>query len=402
MKQLSIGIIREGKIPNDKRTPFTPGQAATIQKDFPSITIHAQESKFRCFSDSEYHAQGIDVVSAVDNCDVLMGIKEVPVSALIPEKTYFFFSHTLKKQPHNRKLLQEILKKRITLIDYEALTDQHGKRLVAFGRFAGIVGAYNALLFYGRRTGQYRLKRAFQCFDIAELKHELQKVRLPAIKIVLTGSGRVGNGAIEILEAAGIRKTDPHPFLERTYDYPVYTQLSSADYHQRKDGGPFNREDFHKNPTLYTSTFVRFAHRTDILIAGAYWDPAAPVLFSERDMNAPDFRIKMIADISCDINGSIPSTKKPSSISDPVYDYNPETGKLEKPFSSDKAITVMAIDNLPCELPRDASTNFGADLIRHVIPRLTGPDEDKVLERATIAKAGKLTPWFAYLADYAN
>lgn len=398
--KLKLGIIREGKNPPDKRVPFSPGQAEEIEQRFPHMKVFVQKSPVRCFADSEYDKLDIEVCDSIAHCDVLMGIKEVPVSELIPDKTYLFFSHTIKKQPYNKKLLQEILKKKIRLIDYETLTDRLGNRLVAFGRFAGIVGAYNGLLAYGKRYNAFTLRRAFDCFDINDLKLELRKVILPPVKIILTGAGRVGKGAMETLDTAGIRKVSPHDFLTKTYTEPVYVQLGSADYHIRKEGGHFNREEFHKNPERYVSGFLKFTQAADILMAGAFWNPKAPVLFTKEEMQSPDFRIKIIADITCDIGGSIPSTKKASTIAEPLYDYNPASDSVEPSLSNEKFVTVMAVDNLPCELPRNASEEFGRDLIDKILPLFLNDDPDKILHRGTIAHKGKLTESFSYLRDY--
>ncbi len=402
MNTTKIGLIREGKTPPDKRVPFTPLQAEEIEQRHPHVQVICQESAFRCFKDDEYRELDIAVQSKVEDCQILMGIKEVPVDELIADKTYLFFSHTIKKQPYNRKLLQEVLKKRIRLIDYEALKDRAGNRLVAFGRYAGIVGAYNGLWTYGKRFNLYSLRRAFECFDVNDLKLELRKVNLPPVKIILTGAGRVGRGSMETLDSAGIRKVSPQLFLEMHFDEPVYVQLSSADYHRRKEGGHFNREEFHKHPERYESYFKDYTRVADMLMAGAYWNPKAPVLFTKEDMLSKDFRMKVIADITCDIDGSVPSTKKASSIADPIYDYDPKTDSVKPALSSENNFTVMAIDNLPCELPRSASEEFGRDLIDRVLPMLLGKDEDGVIERATVAAGGKLTPHFDYLQDYVS
>jgi saccharopine dehydrogenase (NAD+, L-lysine forming) len=402
MKPVKIGLIREGKNPPDKRVPFTPLQTEEIEQRYPNVKVVCQESSFRCFKDEEYKTLDIETKPSVDECDILMGIKEVPVDALIADKTYLFFSHTIKKQPYNRKLLQEALKKKIRLIDYEALKDRNGNRLVAFGRYAGIVGAYNGLWTYGKRFNLFSLRRAFECFDVNDLKLELRKVNLPAVKIILTGAGRVGRGSMETLDSAGIRKVSPQLFLEMNFDEPVYVQLSSADYHKRKEGGHFNREEFHKYPERYESYFKEYTKVADVLLAGAYWNPKAPVLFTKEDMLSNDFKVKVIADITCDINGSVPSTKKASSITDPIYDYDPASDSVQPPLSSTKNFTVMAIDNLPCELPRSASEEFGRDLIDRVLPMLLGNDQDEVIARATIAERGKLTSHFEYLHDYVS
>ena len=401
MQPIKIGLIREGKIPPDKRVPFTPLQAEEIEQRFPQVKIVCEPSEVRAYKDSEYKELGISI-GEMSDCDILMGIKEVPIKNLIADKTYIFFSHTMKKQPYNRGLLQEVLRKKIRLLDYEALKDTQGNRLVAFGRFAGIVGAYNGLWVFGNRYKKYSLRRAFECFDINDLKLELRKVKLPPIKIVLTGAGRVAKGAMETLDTAGIRKVNSSEFLNQIFDVPVYVQLSSADYHSRLEGGHFNREEFHQHPELYNSDFVKFTKVADILMAGAYWNPKAPKLFSRQDMLQPNFKTKIVADITCDIDGSVPTTKKPSSITDPLYDYDASTDTTHPPLSNENFVTVMAVDNLPCELPRSASEEFGRDLIDRILrPLLTG-DSEGIIDRATIASAGQLTKHFSYLQEYAN
>ena len=399
---LKLGIIREGKTPPDKRVPFTPLQTEEIEQRFPNVKVIVQESPIRCFKDDEYGELGIRVAADISDCDILMGIKEVPIDQLVAGKTYLFFSHTIKKQPHNKKLMRAILDKKIRMIDYEVLKDKLGNRLVAFGRFAGIVGAYNGLWTYGKRYNKFSLRRAFDCFDVNDLKIELRKVKLPPVKIILTGAGRVGKGAMETLDTVGIRKVSPQDFLNNTYDEPVYVQLSSADYHVRKEGGHFNREEFHTNPEKYNGDFVKFAKVADILLAGAYWNPKAPVLFTVEDMLSSDFKIKIIADITCDIGGSIPSTKVASTIPDPIYDYDPATDSVQPPISNEKFVTVMGVDNLPCELPRSASEEFGRDLLDRILPPLLAKDTDKIVERATITKDGAVTTGFSYLKDYAS
>jgi alanine dehydrogenase len=397
---MRLGIIREGKNPPDKRVPFTPKQAEEIGDLFPIVKVVCERSPIRCYQDEEYAKVGVELADDMSSCDVLMGIKEVPVDKLIADKTYLFFSHTIKKQPYNKKLLQAVLQKKIRLIDYEVLRDRLGNRLVAFGRFAGIVGAYNGLWTYGKRTNLFTMRRAHECFDINDLKLELRKVKLPPIKIILTGGGRVGKGSMETLDTAGIRKVNPHDFLTKQFDEPVYVQLGSGDYHTRKEGGHFIRDEFHKNPERYESHFLLYTKVADILMAGAYWNPKAPVLFTKEDMQATAFKIQVIADITCDINGSVPSTLRATSIIDPLYDYDPFTHSEKPALSNPKHITVMAIDNLPCELPRSASEEFGRDLIDRILKPLFGDDSEGVIERATIAQNGELTPLFNYLKDY--
>jgi hypothetical protein len=234
-----------------------------------------------------------------------------------------------------------------------------------------------------------------------DMQEEFFKVKkLPPIKMAVTGSGRVAKGAIEVLNKMGIRRVSVYDYLYLDFHEPVYTQLCSSDYNRRRDGRVWDTPDFHRNPQEYESTFGAFLPVTDLLLACAYWHPAAPRLFSEADTQRPDFRINTIADITCDVNGSVPTTKRSTSIQDPAFDYNPQTGELEPPYSSPTNITVMAVDNLPCELPRNASRDFGRQLLDNVFPYLVSDKPEPIIERATIAAGGKLTERYSYLADY--
>lgn len=396
-----IGLIKEGKIPIDKRVPLTPIQAKEVIDQF-GVELVVQSSDIRCFSDDDYRNLGIEVVDSVSDCDIILGVKEVPIDKLIENKTHFFFSHTIKKQEYNRPLLQAILKKNIRLIDWETLTNENGNRIIAFGRWAGIVGAYNGIWTYGKRYNLFQLRRAHECFDYEDLKSEYKKIKLPAIKMAVTGGGRVAKGAMEVLLAAGIRQVTPHDYLKKTFKEAVFTQLNTRDYHRRIDGGEFHRNEFYKNPELYQGDFLKYTKVTDLLIAAAFWDPSAPVLFKREDIIKDDFDIKVIADITCDIEGSIPSTKQPSTIDDPIYDYNPSDDQVEQAFLDEGNITVMAVDNLPCELPRDASESFGNELISNVLPHLLGDDEKGIIAKATITSSGRLEEKYKYLQNYVD
>ena len=402
MANIKVGIIREEKVPIDRRVPFIPEQAHEIKQKFPGVEVVVQSSPIRCYEDEEYRALGIEVRESLEDCDILFGVKEVPPELLIPGKTYFFFSHTIKEQSYNRTLLQTILQKGIKLVDYEVLTDANQARIVAFGRYAGIVGAYNGIWTFGRRNDLFALRRAHECFDLEDLKSEFKKVVLPPIKIVVTGGGRVAKGAMEVLMGMGIRKTAPAEFLAHSFQEPVFTQLEMEDYHLRRGGGNFDLHEFFESPERYQGDFLKYAHTADLLIACAFWAPNAPVLFDRVDMLKEDFRLKVIADVTCDIEGSIPSTKRPSTIDDPIYDYNASENKVMEPLSSKGNVTVMAIDNLPAELPRDASRDFGRDLIDKALPNLFGNDPEGIIQRATIAEQGDLIERYEYLRDYVN
>jgi alanine dehydrogenase len=396
---MKIGIIKESKIPPDARTPLVPEQCKSIPERFP-VEVVVERSHIRCYADREYELAGVPMTGDVSDCDLLLGVKEVPIDYLYPGKTYFFFSHTIKKQPYNRRLLQTILEMNIRLIDYETLTDERGVRLVAFGKFAGMVGAHNALWTYGKRTGAFGLKRMKDCHDYAEAKALYINTQFPPVKIVVTGSGRVGIGACEVLLDMGIKQVTPAEFLATKFPYPVFTQLNPTQYAARKDGRPFTPQDYYKEPAQFTSAFLPYTQAADIFINGIFYDKAAPAFFTVEDMISPAFNIQVIADVTCDIapDSSVPSTLRASTIEKPVYGFDPHTGTEADPFHQG-VVDVMAIDNLPSEMPRDASRAFGQMFIDKVLPELFIPGSP-VIERATIAENGQLTPRYQYLTDY--
>lgn len=395
-----IGLIREGKIPADNRVSLTPAQCKWIQKNAPQIQVVVQSSSNRCFSDREYLSAGVEVKEDISDCDILLGIKEVPADQLIPGKTYLFFSHTKKKQPHNQPLLKAILDKDIRLVDYECLEHEDGQRIIGFGFFAGVVGAHNGMMAYGERTGLFKLDRVYKQRSFRELIHNYFGLRLPNVKIAVTGSGRVAHGILEIMNLMGIHEVDPEDYLKRRFSYPVYTQLKGAELYGHKDTGKYSRMDFHEHPETYTCKFLPYAEQTDILMNGVYWEKNVPRLFEKEDAKAEVFIIQTIADITDDANGSVPINVGDQTIEDPVYGVDKITLEKTAPYLKN-SIDIMAVGNLPNELPRDASRYFGEQLIKHVLEDLIG-NGSAIIDRATMAKDGKLTKPFSYLQDYAE
>jgi saccharopine dehydrogenase (NAD+, L-lysine forming) len=401
---MKIGLIHEGKNPPDNRVALTPAQCAFVERLFP-VKIIVEPSPTRCFSNEEFEEEDVKISKNLGSCDFLLGIKEVQIEQLLPEKTYFFFSHTIKKQLQNRPLLKTILEKKITLIDYEVLTDEYGQRLIAFGKFAGMVGAHNGILGHGLRTGAYTLPRMNALKSYAEARNIYSKTKFPPLSIVVSGNGRVAKGAIEVLLDMNFKLVEPDEFLTKTYAEPVFTQVHPEDYIESLDNQPFIKQEYYKNPTNYRSTFQKFYKKTDIFINCIFYDKRAPAFFTLEDMKKKDFKIQTIADVSCDMMpfSSVPSTVKTSTIAKPFYGFNPFTnGEAVNPFDSE-GVTMMTIDNLPNELPRDASSYFGDQFILNIIPELQNVmrgRKSKVLERATITRDGKLTPKFEYLQDY--
>ena len=395
-----IGLIKEGKVPADNRVALTPSQCEWLQKKLPGVLTVVQPCETRCFKDREYAAAGIEFSDDLSHCDLILGIKEIPVEQLIPGKKYMFFSHTKKKQLHNQKLMMAMVEKKITLIDYECLEHEDGQRILGFGFFAGIVGAHNGMMAYGTRTGKFNLCSVGECGDYKALINTYFELQLPNAKIALTGNGRVSSGILEILNLLDIKEVDPNDYLKREFEYPVFVHLKSADLYRHKTKGTYNREDFHNNPLQYKCTFQPYLAQTDILMNGTYWDKNVPQLFSWEDMLKPDFRIKTIADVSDDANGGVPCNLGDSTIEDPVYGVDPISRQMIDPYQKG-GVDVMAVGNLPNELPRDASMYFGDQLIKFVLRDLV-KNGSAMIDRATVLADGKLTVRFNYLNDYAG
>lgn len=396
---MNIGILREEKSPPDKRVVFTPSQCKWII-DNTNISLFVQSSNVRCFSDELYMKEGVKIVNDLSECDILLGVKEVPVCSLISSKMYFYFSHTIKKQSYNRSLLQKMVNLNIQMVDYELLK-LNNKRLLGFGRYAGIVGAYNGLLTYGLKSGQYNLKSANLCDGREEVESELLKLNLRKEKILITGNGRVANGVVEILNLSKVKEVSKYDFLNKEFDEAVFCRIDTMDYNIRIDGGNSEKHDFYANPEEYKSSFMKYARVTDLFIAGHFYSSGSPYLYTREDVRSKDFKIKVVADISCDIDGPIASTIRPSTIEHPIYGYNPLT-EDEDDYLKEGVVAVMAIDNLPCELPKEASEDFGNEFINKILPFLISEDKENIIKRATICKNGDLTPDFEYLRDYLN
>ena len=398
MSYPTIAVIREGKVPPDARVPLTPTQVASLRAS--GIDIVVQPSPGRAFTDEEYTAAGVPLVEDISDRELLLGIKEVPIDQLIPGKQYCFFAHVAKEQPYNQPLMRALLEKSITHYDYEYLTDEKDKRLIAFGYWAGMVGAHNALWTYGERTGAFHLPRLNTLRDYAAALEVYANLDLPPLRVVLTGTGRVGKGAARVLEDMGLQKISPEDYLAGK-GQSVFTQLRVRDYARHADGGPVDRKHFYRHGEEYVSAFAPYAAGSDIFVNGIFWDGKAPAFFTREDMRREDFAIRVIGDVTCDIApaASVPSTLKASTIADPVFGYDPATGAEIAPYSAE-GIDVMSIDNLPSELPRDASEAFGETFIEKILPEFAKEDS-AVLRRAMVTVDGELGPHFGYLEGYA-
>ena len=394
-----IGLSKERKNPPDNRVALSPIQCVALQQRYPEVQVVVESSPARCFSDEAYREVGIQVVDSLEHCDVIFNIKEVPSEALIAGKTYFFFSHTIKKQPYNRQMLQSILQKNITLIDYEVLRYETGARVLGFGRYAGVVGTYNGLLVYGKKHGLFTLTPAHESKNYADILTQLLRVDLPNMRIVITGGGRVSQGALDLLRAIQIREVTPNQYLHIEYNEPVFVQLNSPDLYVHPTLKQWDTKHFYQHHGEYISQFKGYAACTDLLVNGIYWTEDLPRLFETEDTQDPEkFKPTVIADISCDVEGSVPITYKATSIKDPVIGWSRRTLSPCEPYTED-SVDVMAVGNLPNELPKDASEEFGEMLLQLVMPEFMS-EKSRLIEEATITQSGNLSAHFQYLSDF--
>ena len=398
---MKFAIIKERKNPPDRRVVFSPEKLAEARAQFPQAQFVVESSDIRVFPDEAYAALGFKVTDDVSDADVMIGVKEVPIANLIPNKKYFYFSHTIKKQPYNRKLLQAMLERHIEMYDHESIVKKSGARLIGFGRYAGLVGAYNGFRALGLRDNLFDLPKVETLADLDEVKLELDKITVPNIKILLSGTGKVAQGAKEILDHLQIKDVSDALYLTSEFSEPVYCMVDVMEYNKRKDGKVGDKWEFYKDPSGYESNFMPYAKQTDFFIAGHFYGNNAPYLFTRANAKQSDFRINLVADISCDVDGPVASTLRASTIAEPFYGYDAQT-ESEVAFNAKNAITVMAVDNLPCELPKDASEGFGEMFLDNVIPAFFNGDERGILKRAKMTENGQLTERYLYLQDYVD
>ncbi len=397
---IRIGLIRETKVPADNRVALIPSQCKWLQKNFGELKIYAQPSAIRCYTDKEYEMAGVTITEDMSECDYLFGIKEVRGDQLIEGKKYLLFSHTKKMQPYNRDLFRRILEKKITLIDYECMEHEDGQRILGFGFFAGVVGAHNGMMAYGNRTGKYLLPRVYKQPSFRQLIHGYFGIKLPNLKVVITGSGRVAHGLLEVMNLMGIIEIEPDEYLSRNFSYPVFTQLKGSLLYRHKKNKTYQRDEFHQDPASYECLFKPYTEQSDLLLNGIYWEPRMPRLFDWEDLLSPNFRIQTIADITDDKDGSIPCNLGDGTMENPVYGVNKKT-RERTAAHMEGCIDIMAVGNLPNELPRDASRYFGEQLIKYILEDLFS-EGSEVIERATIVKSGELTVKYKYLSEYGS
>ena len=404
---IKIGLLKETKTPVDNRVALTPQEIINLQIKYPNAEFFVQKSELRAYHDEEYAKFGIPVVDSVEDCDFLFGIKEADINTLLRGKHYFFFGHIAKQQPYNRPLIKKMVELGITFSDYEYLVDDNNHRLCAFGWWAGVVGTYNSMRAYGIRYNKFELPKPDRKFTLEKLMDNLTKIADKCCsRIIVTGNGRVSQGAQFVLEKIGAKKLTPEEFLHNNSGPTciTYTVLDADRLVKPIDKNKeFSFNDFIDHGDDYVSDFAKYSYKADMLISGHFWSPGHPVYLDNTLLKDPKMSIKIIGDITCDIQGSIMSTLRSSTHDDPFYDFDPDTLSEKPAFSSDKYITVMAVDTCPNALAIDTSEYFGKMLSQYVFPLiLEGHLEDPVIRRATILEKGKLTDHYIYLKEYAG
>ena len=410
-KKITLSIIKEARI-DENRTPLVPSQISNLLVKLSNLKIIVQPSKNRCFKDEDYLKAGAEITDDLSNADIILGVKEVEISKLIENKTYLFFSHTSKVRQYinkatqdkaiiyKKELLREVIKKNVTLIDYENIRSISGEayRYLGFGRFAGIAGCYNTLNLYLKLQNKQLLPRAFEINSYEKIKELISNQTFNKLKILQTGRGNVAKGSMEVLKLANIKQISIKDYLNKKYDEAVFCNISTREYIERIDGKNFSYQDLFLNPHEYRSKIKNFLFDTDVLICGHYWDSRFPKFFSSNQIN--EFKnLKIIGDITCDINGAIPTTIRSTTIAKPYYSI--DINSMKEINLGNKGIAVMAVDNLPSELPRDSSKEFGDNLISEVLPYLIDKDDGRI-SRGTTASNGKFCSKFAYLNDFIN
>ena len=399
---MKIGIIPENPLFTDKRVPLIPEQARQLQEQYPGLKILVQSSDHRCIPDRAYRSAGIEVKEDISECDIFMSLSPPAPQELIPLKTYIFFSKLIHQKPESHKLLKTALQRKIKLIDYESIINQMGQRIVDFGRFTGIVGAYNSILAYGRRYRLFQLKPALLCSDIQEMRLEYNKVRLPPIKIVVTGLGNVIQGIDEVFQSMGIQPVNATSFLNKTYNKPVYTILRSAHYYKDKTQTDWDARKFYENPEGFEGDFLKYAKVSHIFVRAHYSSARHAPLFQQEDLQNKDFKIRVLCDLACDVSPILPETLKVATLESPLYDYSPQQDSIIEAFSHEQNLTVIAVENLAAELPLDASKSFGKQLVTEVFPALLNSDSDPLIQRSIIVNNGRIMPNFMFLERFSR
>ena len=426
-----LGIRREDKNKWEKRVPITPEHLREMKNNH-NIESIVQKSPIRVFTDKEYEKKGIKVRDDLNICPVIFGVKEMPLSFFEENKTYVFFSHIIKGQKYNMPMLKEMIDKKCSLIDYEKITDEKGRRLVFFGRYAGLAGMTDTLWAFGQKldikgikTPFSDIKQTIKYDNLEKLKKHLLTIaekiekkglneKITPLVVGFTGYGNVSKGAQEIIDCLPIREIRPSQLEEIEDNYEnnlVYKVVfKENDIVEPIDDEEFDLEKYYHNPELFRPIFTKYIPHISILMNCIYWDERYPKLITKKYLKKQYFdemKLQIVGDISVDVGGAIEFTEKVTSPDQPVFIYNPNKNSISDGVKGD-GIAVMAVDNLPCELPRESSEVF-SDSLLPFIPYIVKADYNKSydkidlpdkIKKALILHKGKLTPDYEYINKF--
>lgn len=430
-----IGIRNESKYPTERRAPFTPDQVEDLVKAY-DINVIVQPSDKRFFENREYERAGALISNDLSECNIIFGIKEIPAEDLIPDKPYCFFSHTIKGQPHNMRMLKKILELKDTLIDYELVKDENGKRMIFFGNYAGYAGMIDSLWALGQRLvwegidspfGEIKQTNQYKCLDEAKaaiteagahIKHFGLRDELVPLICGFSGYGQVSKGSQAIFDLLPVQEISPKRFFDfiNSGDFSnniLYkVEFAKPDMYENKPAGGFALEEFKKHPARYVSRIEKFIPHLTMFINGIFWQPSNPRLlakefFKELYRSNPKPKLRVIGDITCDVNGSIEITVKSTISKNPLYVYEPLTGRVLDGWEGQGPV-ILAVDKLPSEIPMEASRDFGKILMPFV-PGMARLDFSLSFEElqlpwqfknAVVAHKGRLTPRYDYLRSH--
>lgn len=429
-----IGIRHEDKYLLEKRAPLTPAHVERLVKQ-KKLDIIVQTSDKRVFKDEEYRKAGAEIAEDLHKCSVIFGVKEIPLPFFESDKTYVFFSHVIKGQPYNMPMLKRMMELKCNLIEYEKIIDEQGKRLIFFGKYAGFAGMINSFWALGLRMKDYgylstllKIKQAHHYHSLKEAREDVSAIgqriaekgipnELLPFVIGFTGYGNVSQGAQEICGLLPVKEISPEKLLDLRYRSKLPNNIiykvvfHEEDLVEHIGGESFDLHDYYTNPQNYRSVFEKYIPHLSMLINCIYWDHRYPRLITKDYLkklySKGRPKLSVIGDISCDVEGSVECTLKPASIDDPIYVYNTDEEKITMGHEGE-GMLIMAVDILPAELPRDASTGFGDVLVNFVKPIADADFEDsfedldlpKSIKKGLILHRGELTPDFKYLEAF--
>lgn len=430
-----VGIRREDLYAWERRAPLIPEHVRELVAEH-KLDCIVQSSDHRVYSDDDYRRAGISVVDRLDDCPVVIGLKEIPVGVLQPDKVYVFFSHTIKGQPFNMPMLHRILQLRSTIVDYEKIVDDRGRRLIFFGNYAGLAGMIDTLWALGKRlewegiqTPFAEIRQASHYTSLDEAKAEIRAIgdeirisglppEVSPLVIGVAGYGNVSRGAQEILDLLPLREISPRELLagERGDDQTSILKVVFKEVDTVKPliaGRAFDLDEYYKHPERYGPCFEPYLPHLHVLTNCIYWEPKYPRLVTRQAVRElygdSQPRLRVIGDITCDVKGSIEVTVKATEPDEPIYVYHPETGTTSAGVEG-RGPVVMAVEILPSELPREASAYFST-ILKRFVPTIAGADYSAdfehlelppELKRAIIVYRGALTPAYRYLEQHLN